>query len=275
MIMGSMLIFGTIGIFRRFIPLPSAVLACARGWLGAVVILVFLKLKGHRFRRIAGSKLSLLILSGVLMGANWIFLFEAYNYTTVAIATLCYYMQPTIVILLSPIIFRESLSAKKIAGVIISLVGMVLVSGVVSTGGESGANLSGIAFGLIAAALYSSVVIINKAAKVEEIYEKTVIQLLSAAVVLMPYLIAVEDFSTMELTPFSVAMILTVGIIHTGIAYVMYFGAVGKLPVQSAAIISYLDPVSALVLSFVILREPLSPAGLVGAVMIIAASRLF
>ena len=130
MMVSSMLIFGTIGVFRRFIPLPSAFLACARGIIGGLCILLLIRLKGKRnTEKLARRDLLILVVSGAMIGANWMLLFEAYNHTTVAIATLCYYMAPTIVILLSPIIFRERMTVKKAVCAAVAIAGMVLVSG--------------------------------------------------------------------------------------------------------------------------------------------------
>lgn len=273
MLIGSMLIFGTIGIFRRYIPLSSSMLAFARGILGGLVLLFFVKLKGASIRHSIGvKKFFLLALSGALMGVNWILLFEAYNNTTVATATLCYYMEPTIVILLAPFIFKEKLTPKKLVCALVSIAGMCLVSGIFEAGGVHASDLKGVFFGLGAAVLYSSVVIMNKLMQIDDAYEKTIIQLFSAAVVLIPYLIFTEDFSSFDLKPFAIAMILVVGIVHTGIAYALYFGSIRGLKAQSIAVLSYIDPVSALILSSLILGERMTVQGIVGAVLIIGAA---
>lgn len=173
----SMVLFGTIGICRRFIPLPSDVLACGRGAMGGVFLLLVLKAEGQGFRlkQVRRKSFFLLVLSGVLIGVNWILLFEAYNYTTVAVATLCYYMQPVIIILLSPVILKEKMKGKQILCAAVSVTGMVLVSG--AAGGGAIQNPKGIALGLGAAVLYASVVIMNKCITGFPALEKTIIQL--------------------------------------------------------------------------------------------------
>lgn len=270
-----MLIYGTIGIFRRYIPVSSAMLAFIRGLMGSAVLVLFVKFKSQKIRHGIGVKNILLLgLSGAAMGFNWILLFEAYNYTTVATATLCYYMEPTIVIFISPLIFKEKLTVKKLICAIVSLIGMVFVSGILSGGGEGIqiSELKGIFFGLGAAVLYSTVVVLNKIVKVDDSYEKTIIQLFSAAVVLIPYLLLTEDFSAIQVSVISIVMILIVGIIHTGIAYAFYFGSMNQLTSQSIAVLSYIDPVSALILSAIILGEGLTLFGIIGAVLIIGAA---
>ena len=254
----SMLIFGTIAIFRRNIPFSSALLAFSRGLLGGVFLLIFVAVKRHKLAKIEKKQLALLVLSGAIIGVDWIFLFEAYNYTSVAVATMCFYMQPTIVILLSPVVFREKLSAKKWLCALAAIVGMVFVSGVAEGALPGAQDPKGIAFGLAAAALYAATVIINKKIEVEDAYEKTIVQLLSAAAVLIPYLLLTEDFSAVTLDTRTVILVLIVGLVHSGIAYALYFGNVNKLPAQSVAVLSYIDPVSSLFFSALVLHERLT-----------------
>ena len=127
----SMVIFGTIGIFRRYIPLPSGALAMLRGIVGAsaLLLIMFIIKKPPNIKKLK-SNLLLLIISGALIGFNWIFLFESYNYTSVATATLCYYMAPVFVLIASPIFLKEKLTVKQIICSITAIIGIVLVSGV-------------------------------------------------------------------------------------------------------------------------------------------------
>ena len=268
----SMVIFGTIGVCRRFIPLPSGVLACGRGILGGVFLLAALKIRGKRFcpEQIRRKDVVLLIITGILIGFNWILLFEAYNYTTVAIATLSYYMQPMIVVLLSPVVLKEKLKAKHLVCVCISMAGMVLVSGV--TGGGAGGSITGVALGLGAAALYATVVLLNKKIEGVPVFEKTIIQLFSAAVSMLPYLAATGTLHSYKLSGSGVALFLTVGIVHTGIAYALYFGSIELLPGRTCALMSYIDPVTAVILSALFLHEPIGAAGIIGTVMIIGSA---
>ena len=282
MLASSMLIFGTIGLFRRYIPLSSGLLAFSRGILGALFLGLFLmirrlpeqrlkKRKGS-WNRTSASVFFLLILSAALIGVNWILLFEAYNYTTVATATLCYYMQPTIVILLSPLFFHERLTAKKLVCAFLAVLGMFLVSGAAGEGIPQGDAFRGILCGLGAAALYASVVIMNKCIRNIDPYLKTILQLASASVCLLPYLAVTGQLSYVKLDSFSLLMLLVVGIVHTGIAYTLYFGSTDGLRAQTIALFSYIDPVSALFISVLFLHEPMGAAGLAGAVLILGAA---
>ena len=290
MLASSMLIFGTIGLFRRYIPLSSGLLAFSRGILGALFLGLFLIIRRLSEQRcktgndgdIQESRtpacelplriLFLLILSGALIGVNWILLFEAYNYTTVATATLCYYMQPTIVILLSPLFFDERLTAKKLVCAFLAVLGMFLVSGAAGEGIPQGDAFRGILCGLGAAILYASVVIMNKCIRNIDPYLKTILQLASASVCLLPYLAVTGQLSYVKLDSFSLLMLLVVGIVHTGIAYTLYFGSTDGLRAQTIALFSYIDPVSALFISVLFLHEPMGAAGLAGAVLILGAA---
>lgn len=278
LIISSMLIFGTIGVFRRYIPLSSGMLAFIRGVVGSLFLLGFVKIKGIKMGKDIDKKsLILTIISGGFIGINWILLFEAFNYTTVATATLCYYMQPTIVIFLSQLILKEKLVVKKVICAIISIIGMLFVAGVIDAGNApSIADLRGVFLGLGAAAFYSAVVMLNKMIHIENAYTKTIIQLSSAAIILVPYLIATGEFTSLvsseEINVFVIVMILIVGIIHTGIAYAMYFGSMNNLKSQSIAIMSYIDPVFALILSAAFLHEKISIWGIIGAVLILGSA---
>ena len=206
MIVSSMLIFGTIGVFRRYIPLSSPFLASVRGIIGGLFILAFIKLKSKKNREKLPLRVLLgLSVTGVLIGINWILLFEAYNHTTVAVATLCYYMEPTIVMLLSPLIFRERLTGKKAVCAAVAILGMVLVSGVIG-GGAQGGDARGVLLGLGAAVFYSAVVIMNKKMQGIDAYRKTMVQLLSAGIVMIPYLLMTNGLGSAEFTPFRVVV---------------------------------------------------------------------
>ncbi len=270
----AMTIYGTIGIFRKYIPLSSGLLVFARGLIGGLFLLGFVKCRGGSFRLGVGKKAFwLLVLTGFALGFNWILLFEAYRFTSVSVATLCYYMQPTILILLSPALFKEKLTVKKGICALIAVGGMVCVSGVIDASHTLGtADITGICLGLGAAVLYAFIIILNKKTPTPNVYGKTMVELFSSTVILVPYLLLTEDFTTISLDPVAIIMVLVVGILHTGVAYAMYFGSIQRLPSQTVAVLSYIDPIVALLLSFAVLGESMSPLQLVGAVLIIGSA---
>ena len=268
-----MFIFGTIGLFRKQIDLPSSVLAMTRGFIGSIFILVFMRIK-HLRVSIDNIQKNLfpIILSGAFIGFNWILLFEAYEYTTVAIATLCYYMAPILVIIASFFLFKERITKKKAVCILFAMIGMILVSGVFDTNQSNGLQLKGILFGLGAALLYASVILMNKRIKDISAYDKTIVQLFVAAIVLIPYILLTEDVTNIQLDGISIALILLVGIVHTGIAYALYFSSMKDLEAQTIALYSYIDPCVAIFLSAFVLREQLSLFGIVGAIIVLGST---
>ncbi len=272
-LISSMLIFGTIGIFVKYIPLPSSVIALARGLVGTVFLLALALISRKKISfSDARGRLIPLFISGGLIGINWILLFESYNYTTVAVSTLCYYMQPTFVIIASAFIFGERINLRRGVCVILALVGMVLVSGITDTGITDVSELRGVLLGLGAALVYATIVLINKKLGGIDSYTKTVIQLFSAAVTILPYILLTEDVSELTLDARGALLLGIVAVVHTGIAYFLYFGSMGNLKAQTIAIMSYIDPVTAIILSALFLREPITPAAIIGALLILGAA---
>ena len=265
----SMLIFGTIGVLRRSIPFPSSVVALVRAVIGLAYLLILRAVRHEPIDRAAvrRNRGKLLIL-GVMLAANWIFLFEAYNYTSVAAATMCYYMAPVFIILLSPLVFGERITLRKGVCAAVAVFGMVLVSDVL-TAGLHGAR--GLAFGLVAAAFYAAIVIINRTLKDISGEDRTVIQFAASAAVMLPYVLLTENVAALRFTPSVMALLLIVGVVHTGIAYVLYFGSIAHVPAQTAALLSYLDPVVAVLLSLLVLKEPMSVPAMLGAALVIGA----
>lgn len=269
----AMVIFGTIGIFRRYIDLPSSVLALARGFIGTLFLVIYVKLSGKKPDRAAvRANLALLVISGALIGFNWILLFESYNYTTVSVATLCYYMAPVFLILASPFVLKEKLTVNKLIAVFAAVTGMALVSGVFRGREIAVDQKTGIILGLGAAVLYASVILINKKIGEIDAYSKTTVQLGAAAVCLLPYVLLTEKASGIALSGRGLIMVLVVGIIHTGVAYALYFSSMKALSAQNIAIFSYIDPVFAIILSALILKEPMGFSDILGAVLILGAA---
>lgn len=267
--LSAMAIFGTVGIFVRYIPLPSATIAFCRGVMGVLFLLVVMKLSGKKLQKEPiRQNLLILILSGAAIGANWILLFESYRHTTVAAATICYYLAPVFLVLSSPLL-GERLTPKKLILSGTALLGMVFVSGVIR-GGVSGGR--GIILAVGAAVLYASVMIFNK--KLGEIpaYDKTVIQLGVAALVILPYCLLSHGFDMSQMTARGYLLLTVVGLVHTGFSYWVYFGTMKQLTSQTVALFSYLDPVVAIILSALLLKEPFGWQEGLGAALILGSA---
>lgn len=272
-IFASMFIFGSIGIFVRYIPLPREIVSFARGTIGALFLLVIILLRRTKPDWTAvRNNLLWLLLSGTALGFNWILFFEAQDYSSVAIGTLCYYMAPIIIIVVSPFLLKERLTLKKTSCVILALIGMVCISGVIGGAAISGNEMKGILLGLAAAVLYASIVLMNKQLKGISAYDKTIVQLVISAITLIPYILLKTDLSSIDLSGSTLPLLILVGIVHTGLAYYLYFGSMEYVAGQTAAVISYVDPAIAVLASILILKEDMNFVEILGAVLIIGAA---
>ena len=269
----AMIIFGTIGLFSRYLSLPTAFVAFSRGILGTFFIFLFVKLKGIKISKddIKNNGIKLIV-SGALIGINWVLLFESYRHTTVATATVCYYLAPVFVLIASPFVLRERMTIKKVICIIVAFAGMVLVSGVADAGGIGAEDTFGIIFGCSAAVCYAIVILINRFIKDISAYDKTMVQLLFAAIVLIPYLFVTIKPNELVFDLTTIGLLLIMGILHTGFTYTLYFGSMGGLETHTIALFSYLDPVVAIIMSALVLREPMSLLAAVGTVMVLGST---
>ncbi len=272
-LIAAMFIFGSIGIFVRTIGLSSGILAVVRGSIGTVFLLIAGLAMGKKLSLPAIRKnFKFLVFSGAAIGANWICLFEAYRYTTIAVATLCYYLAPVFVILVSPFFLKEKLTAVKAGCVVVSLFGMTLVADILGSGQGAAGGWKGIVFGVTAALLYASVVIMNKFLKEIEAVDMTVSQLGVASVVVLVYVLYTEDGTGITFGVSTLFLLLYLGIVNTGIAYLLYFSSLKDLSGQTAALFSYIDPVTAILLSALLFHENMSTEQMIGAVLILGST---
>ena len=269
MMVTSMAIFGTLAPFVRRIGVTSGELALYRAIMAAGLIAVFLLVTKQKIPFTAIKKeIPLLLLSGMAMGFNWILLFQAYKFTTVSVATLSYYFAPVIVTILCPIIFREKLTKKQIICFIMSTLGLVLITGIGDLNGAS-SHLTGILFGLGAASLYATVIMLNKFIKNVEGIHRTFLQFLAAIMVLVPYVMLTPRSGLAALDGIGWICLLIVGFVHTGVTYCLYFTSLKDIPGQKAAILSYIDPLIAVVISVTILGESMSFIQIIGGLLIL------
>lgn len=273
MLMASMTVFGTIGLFRRWIPLPSGAIAMARGLIGAAFLLLVLWVKKEKidFSAVKGQ-LGKLLFSGALIGLNWVALFEAFRFTSVSVATVCYYMAPIIVMALSPWLLREKLSLRKVLCVLTALLGAALVSGILTGTAQGSNHLLGVALGLLAAVMYATVVLVNKRIVSVKAFDRTILQLAAAGGVLIPYVALTERVDPAVFSWKTALLMLIVCVLHTGIAYALYFASLEGVSGQMAALYSYVDPIVAVLASAIVLQERMSGWGIVGSVLVLGAA---
>jgi RarD protein len=268
----TMMLFGTIGTLSRYINMPSSIICLGRAFFGVVTILILLTARKERPDAEAiGRNKWWLLLSSTLMCCNWICQFEAFKYTTIATSTLCYYMQPVFYIIAGAIVLKEKLTAKKLACVAVAFCGMILVSGMLQTGLHI-SELKGVIFGVSGGFFYAMVVLINKYMKDISPVNTTIMQMALVSVIMLPYAAATGAFGEADITAAGIICLLILGVLHTGIGYIVYFDAVNKLPTQTVGILSYIDPVEAVLLSAFFLREPISIYTVIGAILILGAA---
>jgi len=272
----SMFIFGSIGIFVRNINLPSIEIAFLRAVIGSLFLLCagFIMKQKISFKLIKQNIL-ILTLSGVAIGFNWILLFQAYKYTTISNSTLSYYFAPIFVIMLTPVILKEKLTVTKVLCVIIAMSGLFLIVSVGSNNITGSSNhIIGIMYGLCAAVLYASIILMNKCIKNLSGFETTLIQLSIAALILIPFVISRGNLHLSKISSLAWIFILIVGVIHTGIAYLIYFSSIAGLKGQSIAILSYIDPISAVIMASIFLGETITLVKIIGGILILGSTFL-
>lgn len=269
----SMAIFGTIGLFARYIPLPSAEIALLRGVIGSVFLILVMVFNKQRISIPAvRSNLLLLLVSGGVLGFNWVLLFQAYRYTTLSNAVLSYYFAPVFVMILSPFILKENLSVKKLFCIACAMSGMALIMG---SGGEVQGrynHAAGIAFGLSAAACYAALMLLNKFICDLDGLEKTVVQLISASFVLLAYVILAGGRALPVILPETMIWILILGIVHTGLGFYLFFASMQRMRGQTIASLSYTDPITAMIVSGLVLRETMTALQLIGGAVLLGAT---
>ena len=268
----AMLIWGSIGIFVKYIDFTSTEIAIVRAIVGSIFLIVFSIVSKERLsKEKIKSNLLVLICCGICLCFNWIFLFQAYHYTTISTATICYYLAPIIVMFISPFILKEKLTFIKVSCIIAAMIGMLCIVGLDKNSiGEN--NILGILYGLSAACFYAGVVILNKFLKDISGRDSSIVQLSVAAIFLLPYVIFTEKINLVGISSRSIILLLIVGIVHTGIAYLLYFTVIQKLESQTVAIYSYIDPISAIIMSSIILNENMTLLQVAGGILILGST---
>lgn len=270
----AMLIFGSIGIFVKNINISSIEIAFYRAVVASLFLIFasfFIKQK-ITYSSIKENAL-LLIISGMAIGINWILMFQAYKYTTISNATLIYNTAPIFVILLSPIVLKERITCLKIGCITTTMVGLFLIV----YAGNSNINTSyshikGILYGFLAAILYASIILINKFIKNLPSFEVSLIQLTVSAIVLLISILYENNLNIVGISHKDWVFILILGIIHTGVAYILYFDSIKELTGQSIAFLSYIAPVSAVIFASIFLEENMTLHQIIGGILILGST---
>ncbi|CAM2140697.1 MULTISPECIES: DMT family transporter [Bacillus] len=268
----SMIIFGTMGLVVRYIDLSSSETALLSSSIGCLfLIVVFMIMKKTIPWKLVKANAYILFLSGIALGGNWIFLYQSYDHTTLTNATLGYYFAPVFVMILSPFVLKEQLSVKKMVCIGVAIIGMLLIVGNgISASGKD--DLLGIFFGLVAAAFYAALMLLNKFIHRMGRLEITIIQLGLTALLLLPYVFFTEGFGIFGVSGSSVPFIIILGIVNTGIGFWLFFSGMQKLKGQSIAMLSYVDPFVAILISAIILQEQMTIVQMLGGALLLGST---
>ena len=272
-----MVMFGIMGPIVRAIGLPSPVIACLRAWISSICLILYMVITKHPFDRNAVKWVLVpMSLCGLYMAIDWIGLFESYNYTTIATATVCYYITPVLVFLASPFLLKEPFTIRHFTCTLVAFVGMAFVSGIFEPGALGSASqadtIKGILFALLGAAGYAAIILTNKKHPDGDPIIRTTIQLSVAAILTTPYVFIRYDVSALHFTLKGVLFLLLLSVVLTAALYIVYFSTVVRLPARSVAILSYVDPVTAVFVSIFFLGEKITVFGVIGTVLIIGAA---
>lgn len=270
----AMLIWGTIGIFVKNINLTSIEIAFFRASIGSIVLLFVAILNKEIIdKKLLKENAFLLILSGIALGINWTMLFQAMKYTSISNATLSYYFAPIFMVLFSAIVLKEKISMKNISCMMLALLGLFMLL----KAGESDSinnynHTRGIIFGLLGAILYAIIVILNKFIKGLSPIQITLSQLAISTIVLLPIVArnGIENLKNLSVNVWFLIIIL--GAIHTGFAYLLYFPSLKDVEAKAIAIISYIDPITAIIISAIVLKEPMTSIQMLGGVLILSSA---
>ncbi len=267
----AVLLFGLNGIVAAHIALSSYEIVFLRTMIGSLLLIVLFRISRGRFHlRDNKRDAAFIVLSGAAMGTGWMFLYEAYQQIGVSLASLLYYCGPVIVMILSPLFFKEKLTLPKVTGFIIVLTGIIMVNGSPAAGGE---NVWGLFCGAMSALMYFVMVTLNKQSRKITGMENAVIQL-AVSFLTVAVFAGIRQAFVIHIPAEAWPWILLLGIVNTGIGCYLYFSPLSKLPVQTVAVCGYLEPLSAVLFSVLLLGEKLTAVQIAGAVCIIGGAMI-
>ncbi len=270
----AMSLFGTLGVSTYFIDLPASIIVVGRGLIGASFLLILIRFSGSKLSKddIYGNMFTL-ICSGICLGLNWLFLFEAYKSIEISVATVLNYLTPAMVILIAPLVFKTKLTFIKLGCALLALLGLVLVTGILENDTED-INYYGLICGVLGAVFYTGLVVFNKKLKSIGSYDRTFVQLLIAGIVVAVYSLFTVDFDSLHPDTLSIVLLVVIAVFQTAIAFTLYFGSLAHLDAPTAVMYGYIEPVISIALSVIILHEDLGIIGWIGAAMILGSTFL-
>ena len=271
--------FGTIGFVMHFIPLSSAVAVFYRALIGGLFIIIMCLISKIEIGiKTMIDNFFILIITGFFMSLNWVFQFEAFRVSSIAIGTVCYNTMPIFLLIIASFVFKESITVKNVICILIATIGIILVSNVINTGIQSNQVL-GCIYGIIGAILYALIVIYNRKLNNIKTHDKIIFQFIFSSIIMVIYILLIQKQSIFfesnldtRTKMIGLISLLILCLFHTGFCYIHYFNAVSNLKAETVAIMTYIDPVVALFLSYFVLKEKTTNLQLFGALMILAST---
>lgn len=264
-----MIIWGSLGVFTRSIPLSALSLAFLRAFIALPVLFAVMKMK--KADKVKHKNLIPYIISGVLLGFGWLTLFYGYKHTSISSAVIIYNMCPVYVIILAPLVLKETISRIQIAVILLSFIGLFLIVGHnLSDGyGYMGLLLSG-----ISGMLYATIVLINRSIKIRvDNQTATFVQILTAMIVLLPFvLIDGNIFTVVHLDAMAVTYTVLLGVLHTSVAYTIFFSLYAHMKSVEIVSYSFLEPLFGIVFSVIFVGESLTLVQIIGGIMILGST---
>ena len=265
----ALFLYGTIGFFLHFTTYSSEFVVLCRGLLGSLFIVLVLLVRRQKIDFEAIRKnLKLLVISGFALGFNWVFLFAGYRYG-IAISSLCNYMAPIAVVVLSAVLYKEKIYPLQVFFIVMAFAGMLLLTGIFEQ--KVKVDMHCVVYGLLAAAGFVILVLCNRKLERIDPLEKTLVQLFSSALIVFPYVLFNHGFPD-HFDFLSTVIVLVLGFLHTGVAYICYFSSINVLPPQSIALLGYLEPVLNFLIGVFVFHEAMGLSSIIGAILIVAAS---
>ncbi len=264
-----MLIWGSLGVFTRFIPLSALNLAYLRAFIALPVLFAAMKMK-----KAAKAEWRLLIpyvISGVLLGFGWLTLFYGFKHTSISSAVIIYNMSPVYVMILAPLVLKERISKIHIAVILFSILGLFLIVG---HNVSEGYGYMGMALSAVSGMLYATIVLINRKVKARvDNQTATFVQILAAMVVLLPFVLMDGSiFTIVQMDTMAVICTILLGVLHTGVAYTLYFSVYTHMKSVEIVSYSFLEPLFGILFSVIFVGETLTFPQIVGGVLILGST---
>lgn len=267
----AVILYGTTGYILNLISLPSEVVVLCRSALASLFLFLFFTLRGKKLDiELIKKNYMLFLPAGFVLGLNWTFMFASYAAGSVAIGSLLTYTAPIILVAFETLVHKKKMSIGKILCLVGVTIGIVFVSGVFDVAVE--VNTPCVVYGLLSSAAFVFLIIFNRRLKEFPIYEKTFTSLVIATFTVLPYVFIMNVGKQFTINTISIVMILVLAILNTVIANMLYMGSIGHIPVETVAILGYVEPVVGTLLSVTLMNQPLGPFGIIGAVLIIASA---